>query len=795
MKKHIRKVAVLGSGVMGSQLACHFANAGLQVLLLDMLPRDLAEDKKTDPQARNSLAQMHLKKALKTNPSPIFDPALASRITVGNFEDDMKHIAESDWVLEVVVERPDIKKLIFEEVEKYRKPGTFISSNTSGISINLMAEGRSEDFRKYFLGTHFFNPPRYLELLEIIPSESTDPSVTEFFMDYGDRFLGKTTVLCKDTPAFIANRIGVFSIMAIFHLMEELDLTVEEIDSLTGPLIGHPKSATFRTCDLVGLDTLVKVANGVRENCPNDESADLFKIPDFLNKMIEKGWLGDKSGQGFYKKEKDENGKSIIYALDLKTFEYHPKAKPRFASVGSARALDRLEDRLRMMHRAKDKAGDFLRKLSYYLFRYVSHRIPEIANELYKIDDGVKAGFGWKLGAFEQWDLLGVADILHEMEEAGLPAAPWVGEMLETGKETFYRKENGIRYYYDIPSKEYKEIPGSKEVIRLGNLRVEDAIWKNKSCILHDIGEGVLCMEFSTKGNTIGQEVLEGINKSIDIASDGYNGLVIGNDGDNFSLGANLALMLMLAMEQEFDELDMAVRYFQNTVMRIRYSPIPVVIAAHGMTLGGGCEMTMHADAAVCAAETYIGLVEFGVGLLPAGGGTKEMVLRTSDAFYKGDPQIPQLRNRFLPIATARVAKSAYEAFDMGILDRKKDVMVMNKHRLITEARRKVIELSERGYTQPIPRNDIEVLGRTALGAMYSGTEGFYLGHYATEYDKLIANKIAYVMCGGDLTGNQKVSEQYLLDLEREAFLSLLGQRKTLERMQHILKTGKPLRN
>ncbi len=795
MKKHIKKVAVLGSGVMGSQLACHFANAGMEVLLLDMVPRDLPEEKKNDPKQRNKLAEGHLKKALKSNPSPIFDPALAAHIRIGNFEDDMPRIAQCDWILEVVIERLDIKKIIFDQVEKYRKQGTFVSSNTSGIPINQMAKGRSEDFRKYFLGTHFFNPPRYLELLEIIPSKDTDPAVVDFFMDFGDRFLGKSTVQCKDTPAFIANRIGVFSIMAIFHLMEELDMSIEEIDSLTGPLIGHPKSATFRTCDLVGLDTLVKVANGVRENCPDDESTELFKIPDFLNKMIEKGWLGDKSGQGFYKKEKDEKGNSIIYALDLKTFEYRPKAKPRFASVAAARNVEKLEDRLRMLHQAQDKAGEFLRKLSYYLFRYVSHRIPEIADELYKIDEGVKAGFGWKLGAFEQWDVLGVKSVSEEMKKVGLPPANWVDEMLESGKEAFYRKEQGMRFYYDQNKKDYLEIPGSKEVIRLSNLKAEDAIWKNKACLLHDLGDGVLCMEFNTKGNVIGQEVLEGINKSIDIASEGYKGLIIGNDGDNFSLGANLALMLMLAMEQEFDELDMAVRYFQKTVMRIRYSPIPVVVAAHGMTLGGGCEMTMHADAAVCAAETYIGLVEFGVGLLPAGGGTKEMVLRTSDSFYKGDPQVPQLRNRFLPIATAQVAKSAYEAFQIGILDKKKDVMVMNKHRLITEAKRKVIELSDRGYMEPSPREDIEVLGRTALGAMYAGTEAFHLGRYASEYDKYIANQIAYVMCGGDLTGNQKVSEQYLLDLERQAFLTLLGQRKTLERMQHTLKTGKPLRN
>lgn len=781
---------------MGSQLACHFADVGLQVLLLDMVPRDLPDDKKDDSDARNQLANNHLKNALKSSPSPIYDKKLVSRITVGNFDDDMDKIADCDWILEVVVEKLEIKQKIFEQVEQHRREGTLISSNTSGIPINMMLKDRSEDFQKFFLGTHFFNPPRYLELLEIIPSGKTEKEVVDFFMDFGDRFLGKTTVECKDTPAFIANRIGVFSIMAIFHIMDDLDLTIEEVDVLTGTLTGRPKSATFRTCDLVGIDTLVKVANGVRENCPDDESRELFEIPDYVQKLLDNEWLGDKTGQGFYKKEKDEEGNSIIYALNLETMEYHKKEKPKFDSVGMARQVDDLGKRIQMIHKAEDKAGEFLRKLAYYLFRYVSHRIPEIADELYKIDHGVKAGFGWKIGPFEQWDLLGVNKMVEEMDRADLPPAGWIKEMLDAGHESFYKTENGIRYYYDPSAKDYKEVPGTRELVFLQNLRNQEPVWKNTGSILHDIGDGVLCLEFNTKMNTIGQEILQGINKSIDIAAEqGYKGLVIGNEGDNFSVGANLGMILMMAVEQEWEELNFAIKYFQDTVMKARYSPVPVVVAPHSMTLGGGCELTMHADASVCAAETYIGLVEFGAGVLPGGGGTKEMVLRASDDYYDGDPKIPQLRDRFISIATAKVARSAYEAFDMGILDRSKDIMITNKHRILTEAKNKVIELYRQGYIQPIQRDDIEVLGRTALGAMYAGTEGFHLGNYATEYDRFLANKIAYVIAGGDVTGSQKVSEQYLLDLERETFLSLCGQKKTLERMQHILKTGKPLRN
>ncbi|MCB9262548.1 MAG: enoyl-CoA hydratase/isomerase family protein [Flavobacteriales bacterium] len=795
-KRKIKAVAVLGSGVMGSRLACHFANIGLKVFLLDIVPFDLSDEEKNNPKARNRIVESSLAAALKSNPSPVYNTNVAKRISTGNFDDNMHWIAQCDWILEAVVENLKIKNEVFEKVEKHRKPGTLITSNTSGIPISMMLQQRSEDFQAHFCGTHFFNPPRYLRLLEIIPSEKTHPEVTQFLMHYGDLFLGKKTVLCKDAPAFIANRIGVFSIMAIFHLMQQMDMTIEEVDAVTGPVSGRPKSATFRTSDLVGLDTLVKVATGVAQNCPNDEAKDLFNIPEFLQKLIENNWLGDKTGQGFYKKSKDANGTTVIEVLDLKTFEYKPQTKPRFESIGAARKADSVKHRIKILAKANDKASGFLKTLNQQVLAYSSNRIPEIADHLYQIDDAMRAGFGWELGPFETWETLGVRTVFDAMKSAGVTPNGWVEEMLDLGFENFYKTENGARYFYDIQTKNYQIIPGSEENIVLDNYRSNKLVWGNKGASLHDIGDGVLCLEFHTKMNAIGSEILQGINKSIDIAEqDGWRGLVIGNDAPNFSAGANLAMMLMLAIEQEYDELNMAIRYFQNTVMRLRYSAIPVVMAPHGMTLGGGCEMSLHADSTVAAAETYIGLVEFGAGLIPGGGGTKEFVVRASDSFYNGDPQLPTLQERFTTIATAKVATSGYEAFDIGVLHRDKDEVVINQQRLIAEAKRKVLELDAEGYVMKPQREDILVLGKTALGTLYAGIEAFGVSGFATPHDQKMARKLAFVMAGGDLSQPTHVSEQYLLDLEREAFLSLLGERKTLERIQHILKTGKPLRN
>ncbi len=791
-KRIIRKVAVLGSGVMGSRIACHFAGAGLQVLLLDMVPKEATES--TKPAERNKLVNDALQAAVKSNPSPLYTKDTLKKIKTGNFTDNMKDIAACDWVIEVVVERLDIKQSIFTEVEKYRKPGTLITSNTSGIPIHLMAEGRSEDFKKHFCGTHFFNPPRYLRLLEIIPTPHTDPAVIDFLMHYGDLILGKTTVLCKDTPAFIANRIGVYGIMAIFNLMDNLKLTIDEVDALTGPIIGRPKSATFRTADVVGIDTLVKVAKGVAENCPADEQRAVFSIPAWLDKMVANNWLGDKTGQGFFAKKKSDKGEREIYTLNLQTFEYAPRQKAKFASVEAAKPIDDLKTRLKALCTGMDKAGDFYRKFHYGLFSYISHRLPEISDELYRVDDAMMAGFGWEIGAFESWDVLGVEGSVKKMKEAGYSVAPWVDEMLAAGIKSFYKVENGKRLYYDIASKNYKALPGGEAFIVMKNFE-NQTVWKNSACRTYHLGDDVLGLEWNTKMGTIGGEVLEGIQKSIALAEDKYKGLVIANDAPNFSAGANVGMIFMLAIEQEYDELDMAVRLFQNTTMRARYSGVPVVTAPHALSLGGACELSLHSDKVCAAAETYIGLVELGVGLIPGGGGTKEFALRAADEMHEDEPETITLKNRFLSIATAKVATSAHEAFEMGILRKGHDEVVMNQGRRIAEAKKSVLELYDSGYTIPVQRTDIKVLGRLALGALYAGINGMWRANYATDHDVLVAKKLAWVMCGGDLTEYSLVSEQYLLDLEREAFLSLCGEKKTLERLQSVLKGGKPVRN
>ena len=801
MKRIIRKVVVLGSGVMGSRIALHFANIGCEVSLLDIVPKELNEVEKAkgltlnDLQVRNRIANENLQSTAKAKPSPVYLSSFASRVRTGNFEDNMEWLKDSDWTIEVVVENWSIKKMVFDNVEKFRKSGSLITSNTSGIPIKSMLEGRSEDFQSHFCGTHFFNPPRYLQLLEIIPTEKTNKDVIDFLMHYGDLYLGKTTVLCKDTPSFIANRIGVFSIMAIFKLQKEMGLTIEEVDSLTGPITGKPKSATFRTSDVVGIDTLVKVATNNYNSCPDDEQREIMVIPDFVNKLVENNWLGDKTGQGFYKKAKDEKGERVILTLDLETFEYREKSKPKFASVGAAKVLDGLGERIKSLHFAKDNAGEFLRKLSSYIFAYASNRIPEITDELYKVDDAMRAGFGWELGPFETWDILGVEKFVSEMEEAGQKPAAWVTEMLASGITSFYKIENGVKKYYDQNSKTYKTIGGKEGFIILDNLRGSKPVWKNSGTTLHDLGDGVLNLEFQTKMNAIGGEVVEGINKSIEIAEKDFRGLVLGNDGQHFSAGANLAMILMLSIEQDWDDLEFVVRQFQNTMMRIRYSGIPVVAAPHGMALGGGCETCLHSDQIVASAETYIGLVEVGVGVIPAGGGTKEMALRASDTYMKDLVELPELQKRFLTIGQASVATSAYEAYDLGLMRKGLDSITINPHRVIADAKRAVINLADKGYTQPIQRTDIKVMGKSALSSLYIGVNSFKLAGYISDHDQKIADKLAYVICGGDLSKPTEVSEQYLLNLEREAFLSLCGEQKTLERIQSILNTGKPLRN
>jgi 3-hydroxyacyl-CoA dehydrogenase len=800
MNRPIRKVAVVGSGVMGSRIAAHFAGIGVQVLLLDIIPRELTEQDKAkgitidNPGWRNRIVNDALQATLKASPSAVYTKDVAKRISIGNIEDDLHKISDCDWVIEAVIERLDIKQQVFEKIEQHRRPGTLITTNTSGIPIRMMAEGRSEDFKQHFCGTHFFNPPRYLKLLEIIPAPGTKQEVMDFLVDYGDRFLGKTTVLCKDTPAFIANRVGVFGFMAVFHAMQQLGLSIDETDSLTGTIMGRPKSATFRTGDVVGLDTLVRVAEALPQNVPNDEAKDIFKIPSFIQQMVANKWYGDKTGQGFYKKVKGEGGKSEILTLNPATMEYGPKQKAKFATLEAAKQVEDLKGRLKILYKGQDKAGEFYRMFHHMLFAYAGNRIPEIADELYKIDDALKAGFGWEIGAFESWDVLGVQKVLEQMEQAGIQAAPWVKEMLAAGNTTFYKTENGRRKYYDIQSKSYKEIPGSGSIIILEHLD-EKTVWQNSACKLVDIGDGVVALSWSSKMNTIGGEVLAGVNKSVAIAEEQYKGLVIANSGANFSAGANVGLIFMFAVEQEYDELDMAIRQFQNSTMRLRYSSVPVVVAPHGLTLGGGCEMCLHADAVQAAAESYIGLVEMGAGLIPGGGGTKEMVVRAADRNIKEDIELNYLQQLFINIGTAKVGTSAHEAFELNYLRKGIDEISINGDRRVTDAKRKVLDMYEGGYTQPVQRTDVKVQGRGGLGPLLAGIHGMWRGKYITDHDRLIAEKLAHVMCGGDLTQPTLVSEQYLLDLEREAFLSLCGQKKTLERLQSILQTGKPLRN
>lgn len=794
MNRSIRKVAVLGSGVMGSRIACHFANIGVEVLLLDMVPRDLPEDQKSNKAARNKLVNDALATALKSKPSPIYDLSFSNRISTGNFEDDMSKISEVDWIIEVVVERLDIKKIIFDQVEKHRKPGTLITSNTSGIPMHLMCEGRSEDFQKHFCGSHFFNPPRYLRLLEIIPGPKTDPAIIDFLMHYGDLFLGKETVLCKDTPAFIANRIGIYAIMSAMHTIEEMGLTVGEVDRLTGPIIGRAKSATFRTMDVVGLDTTVNVANNLHKGLQNDEAREKFVLPGIVEEVHKRGWFGDKSKQGYFKKTKDTNGKTEILELDLKTYEYGERTRANFKALDAVKDEENLKARIKTLVNFDDKAGEFYRTTFYDTFKYVSFRIPEISDELYRIDQAVCAGFGWELGPYETWDLLGVKATVDKMEAMNLKPAAWVYEMLEAGNDSFYKIEKGIKHYYDIPSKSYKVIPGLDELIILENIRETNKVWGNAGASVFDIGDGVLCLEFHTKMNSMGAEVIEGIQTAISMAEKDYKGLVIGNEGPNFSAGANLAMLFMYAGDQDFDEINLMIAQFQNTMKRAKFSSIPVVAAPAGLALGGGCELSLHCDAIQAHAETYIGLVEVGVGLIPGGGGTKELALRAADSYVAGDPELNRLQEAFMNIATAKVATSAEEARGMNIL-RPTDGITMNRKRLISDAKKKVLELHEAGYTQPVERTDIKVQGVTGLALFEAGINGMLFGNYISEHDAKIARKVGYVMCGGDLTTPQEVSEQYLLDLEREAFLALTAEPKTLERIHSILFKGKPLRN
>ena len=801
MTKNISKVAVLGSGIMGSGIACHFANIGVEVLLLDICPKELNENELKQnlslesKKVKNRIVNDMFQKCIKSRPSPIYNKKFLDRIKLGNFEDDINKINEVDWIIEVVVEKLDIKKSVFDLVEKHRKNGTIITSNTSGIPIKLMNEGRSDDFKECFAITHFFNPPRYLNLFEVVPGPDCKKEILDFLLNYGEKFLGKTSVLAKDTPAFIGNRIGIFGIMSLFHQIKSGEYSVEEVDKLTGPAIGRPKSATFRTADIAGLDTMCHVANGVYEKCKDDESREVFKLPDFLQKMLDNNMLGSKTGKGFYKKIKDDNGKSKILALDLNTFKYNEQKKVSYETLKNARKCKKRDEKFKILISGNDKASEFYKENFARMFCYIQNRIPEISNDIASIDAALKTGFGWKDGPFEIWNYIGVKEGVDLMKNFDLKPARWINEMIKKNTNNFYRINNGFREYYDINSNSFNKIAGQDGFVILKNIPENKVIWSNNEARLIDIGDDILNLEFGSKMNSINQNIIKALDKSIDIAERDYKGLVLGNESDHFSAGADISVIFLAAIEQEYDEINFFMKMFQNTMMKLRYSSIPVIGAPHGYTLGGGCEVCLHCDKLISYSETYIGLVEVGVGLVPGGGGLKEMALRASDKFRPNDVEVNLLQEYFINIGMAKTATSGFEGFDLDYLVKGRDHIVMNKKNQISIAKQTAINMYEMGYTKPIKRTDIKVLGKQALGMMYVGADSMLAGGYISEHDKKIANKIANVLCGGELSQATRVSEQYLLDLEREAFLSLCGERKTLERIQYMLKNGKPLRN
>ena len=801
MKRNISKVAVLGSGIMGSGIACHFANIGVEVLLLDICPRELNESEKQknlslDSKAvKNRIVNEMFNKCIKSKPSPIYSKNFIKRIKLGNFDDDINKIKSADWIIEVVVEKLEIKHQVFDLIEEHRTPGTIVTSNTSGIPIKLMSEGRSDDFNKNFAITHFFNPPRYLNLFEVIPSPNCDTDLLNFLLKYGEKYLGKTSILAKDTPAFIGNRIGTFGIQSLFHQVKNGDYTIEEIDKLTGSIIGRPKSATFRTADVVGLDTLISVSKGIYDSCKNDESIEIFKEPDFLKKMVKNNALGSKTGKGFYKKIKDKAGKSKIFRLDFESMDYVEQKKVNFDILSKARKIKTSKEKFKFLVSGDDKASNFYKENFSRMFHYIQNRIPEISDSIVSIDQAMKAGFGWKDGPFEIWNYIGINEGKELMKVYGLETAKWIDDMLSNGYNEFYKESEGIVQYYDLKSKKYKAKPGQEGFVILKNILEDKVVWSNSEATLYDIGSDIVNLEFSSKMNVINQNIISSLKKGVEIAEKDFKGLVIGNEGSHFSAGADISMIFLLSIEQEYDELNHVMKIFQDTMMRLRYSAIPVVAAPHGYTLGGGCELCLQCDAVVPYSETYIGLVEAGIGLLPGGGGMKEMILRASDKFKKNDVEVNILQEYFMNIGMGKTATSGFEGYELDYFIKGRDLTVMNKKNQINIAKQKALNLFDAGYTKPIERSDIKVLGKQALGMLYVGVDSLRAGDYISDHDKKIANKIAYVLCGGDLSQPSKVSEQYLLELEREAFISLCGERKTLERMQYMLKNGKPLRN
>ena len=796
----IKKVAVVGSGIMGSRIACHLVNVGMDVLLLDISPAQLNEKERklnkkiSDKDVKNRIVNESLSNTLKAKPSSLFLKSDYDKIKTGNLDDDISKISSVDWIIEAVVEKLSIKKTVYDLIEKHRNKNTIISTNTSGIPISQISEKRTSNFKEMFLGTHFFNPPRYLRLLEIIPGKDTKKQIIDFFIEFGSVVLGKETVLCKDTPAFIANRLGIYSLMSTIHSVEKNNLSVSDVDFLTGTLIGRPKSATFRTMDVVGLDTAVNVSKNLLKDLKNDESVSMFELPTSVKSLyINKQW-GDKTGRGFYKKEIKEKGKRVFYEIDLKTLKYKDTEKTKDESLLEIKKSEQLEVRIKKLINHKNKYGDFYRSTFYDTFRYCSLRIPEVSDEIYKIDNAICSGFGWKKGPFETWDIIGVEGAYKEMIDMNLKPAEWVKEMLSNNIKSFYRFKNNKKEYYNISQKKYCHVPGQEEVIQLDAFKENDIVWTNKDVSLYDIKDGILNLEFHTKMNSIGEGVLMGINKAIDTCEKDFKGLVISNEADYFSAGADLGTLFMLAGNRDFKKIEESIRVFQNTMMRVRHSSVPVVVATSGITLGGGCELSLHADSIQAHSETYMGLVELGAGLIPAGGGTKELVMRTASQYGKGDPEFNKLMESFMNIASAKVSTSAKEALEMGYIT-KKDKQTTNRKNLLKDAKNTVLNILSYGYIKPTINKKIKVHGRSALAMFNAGVETMKQGKYISEYDQKLAQKLAYIMCGGDLTQECLVEEQYLLDLEREAFVSLCGEQKTLERMHSILFKRKPLRN
>ena len=796
MVERIERAAVLGAGTMGAAIAAHLANVGVKVLLLDIVPQG--------EQDRNKIARMGLERAVKGRPAAFYLKDFARLVEVGNFEDDMEKLGEVDWIIEAVVERLDIKRQLFEKVDQYRKPGSIVSTNTSGISVNAIAQGRSEDFRKHFLGTHFFNPPRYMKLLEIIPGKDTDPAVVEFISRYGEDVLGKGIVYAKDTPNFIANRIGVFGMMYTLRVMEELDLSIEEVDALTGKVMGRPKMATFRLADMVGIDILYHVAKNVYDNAPNDEWREIFKPPQWLEEMVQKGWLGDKTKQGFYKKVKGEGGKKERLVLDYKTLEYRPPKKASFPSLEMAKQEEDLARRLKVLISGKDKGAQFAAKTLAALFVYSANRVPEIADDVVNVDRAMEWGFNWEKGPFQLWDLIGLERSLDIIKGNGFEVPAKVQEMVDKGWASFYKEEvtrEGVRrYFYDFESKDYKEIEPNPRIIILPDLKkAKRVVRENAEASLLDIGDGVACLEFHTKMNAIGPGILQMVHEALEEVNKNFVGLVIGNQGEHFSAGANIALLLMAIQNEEWEDIDWMVRSFQGATMALKYFEKPVVAAPHGITVGGGCEFCLHCHRIRAAAETYMGLVEVGVGLVPAGGGSKEMALRNLSHIPADMPRgvvidpFPYLRRAFETIGMARVATSAHEAREIGFLT-PCDGISINKDYLIHDAKETVLALVRTGYKSPVPAR-VRVPGRDGYAYLEMLIYNMQVSGYISEHDAKIGRHVARILSGGDVPAGTWVEEQEFLDLEREAFLSLCGEPKTQERIQHMLTTGKPLRN